>query len=162
MVGRALFSSNIAEWETPAALFKVLDDEFQFTLDAAATEKNRKCKQFLADAFAEPVAGWGVKSKGGNIYLNPPYGRNAVDWVARAYEESRDGPVVVMLLPARTDTRWFHQWGVQGNVRLLPGRLRFEIGGNTSLQAAPFPSMLIIFDRKTKPSIEAWNWRRGE
>lgn len=142
-----VFSSKSDEWETPDELFARLSEEFNFTLDAAATRDNRKVQMYLGpdhdntrfrDALAIPY--W--PAEGGAIWLNPPYsmvGR----FVEKAVIEATKGQTVVMLLPARTDTRWFHQYlynrpGVE--IRFLKGRLKFK-GGEHS---APFPSMIVV------------------
>lgn len=142
-----LFMSSSREWETPEWLFNVLNDEFSITLDLAASKINAKCKKYYdeaMDAFKQPWTGV--------CWLNPPYGREVTQWVEKAYKEAVElhNCVVVMLLPARTDTRWFHSYiwdslacapkkGVQ--IRFIPSRLKF-VGANS---AAPFPSMVIVF-----------------
>ena len=112
---------------------------YHFTLDAAATTENAKCQRFFTkedDALAQD---WG----GEIVWCNPPYGRSIRKWVKKAYEESRKpGTKVVMLLPARTDTAWFHDYAKKGNVVFIRGRLRF--GGAQS--NAPFPSILVVFE----------------
>ena len=136
LVNKALFSSATDEWETPIALFDGLDVEFRFELDVCATAQNAKCEQFYTrevDGLSQP---WN-----GTCWMNPPYGRDIGRWVKKAYESSRDGAIVVCLLPARTDTRWWHDYVMRGEVRLLRGRLRF---GNAT-NSAPFPSAVVVF-----------------
>lgn len=144
MVDAALFSSQTGEWETPQDRFDEWDKEFRFTLDAAATRQNAKCRRWYTmrgDALAKP---WPDR-----VWLNPPYGRGVGQWVEKARRESLKGSLVVCLLPARTDTRWFHDhvWPDKAEVRFLKGRLRF--GG--SKNPAPFPSMLVIFHPYGRP-----------
>jgi len=78
---------------------------------------------------------------GYRVYCNCPYGREISKWVKKAYEENKKGVFVVMLLPARTDTKWFHDYIYnQHEIRFIKGRLKF----NDGKQSAPFPSMLVI------------------
>ena len=78
--------------------------------------------------------------------MNPPYGRTIGLWMKKAYEESCNGALVVCLVPARTDTKWWHDYSMKGEVIFLRGRLKF--GGHKN--SAPFPSAIIIFDKETK------------
>lgn len=146
MVDKILFSSDSTEWETPDNLFKLLDKEFNFTLDPAATSKNAKCTEFFTIEDNGLVKSW----NGHTVFLNPPYGRGnkkrgipgIEKWVEKAYKESLEGTTVVCLLPVRTCTKWFHDWVVnKSEIRFLKGRLRFK-GAKSS---APFPSMICIF-----------------
>jgi phage N-6-adenine-methyltransferase len=142
-----VFSRKSDEWETPDALFELLSAEFHFTLDAAATRANRKCSLYLGPDHEHPalrdaltVAWTGAGS--GAVWLNPPYSRVA-EFVAKAAAEQQHGVTSVLLLPARTDTRWFHAHLYQKpgvEVRFLKGRLRFKGGANS----APFPSMVVV------------------
>lgn len=137
-----LFSSATSEWETPQDLFDQMNDEFHFDVDACATPQNAKCDLYYTaadDGLAEPWRGV--------CWCNPPYGRDVGRWVAKAAESAREGAVVVMLLPARTDTRWFHDYIYhRAEVRFIRGRLKF--GG--SKNSAPFPSMIVIFKEERK------------
>lgn len=132
-----LFSSAKDDWETPAWLFGLLDAEFNFTLDAAANPANTKCARYWTqedDGLAQPWEG--------QVWCNPPYSRGVGVWIAKAAAEAAKGATVVLLLPARTDTRWFHDHVLgTAEVRLVKGRLKF--GGAES--AAPFPSMVCIW-----------------
>lgn len=137
-----LFSSASVEWETPQDLFDKLDAEFHFTLDVCATRKNAKCKTFIAKNSLDHD--WSNDI----CWMNPPYGRVIGDWVAKAAATMEEGGRVVALLPARTDTRWWHNhiWNERGprygvQVRFLKGRLKF--GG--SKNSAPFPSCVVVF-----------------
>lgn len=140
------FSSDQTEWETPPELFKLLDTEFHFTLDAAARIENRKCKFFIDPEQNAFHTRWSKLSEGMPVWLNPPYGREVGRWVKRAWEQSTEGEgcTVVLLLPARTDTRWFHDFCVRGEVRFLRGRLKFLERGERR-DAAPFPNMVVVF-----------------
>jgi phage N-6-adenine-methyltransferase len=148
MVAPALFSSAKEDWATPQPLFDRIAEEFHFGLDAAASDSNRKVEPWLKDGALE--ANWGELSGGGDVWLNPPYGREIGKWVGKAAQTARDGVIVVCLLPARTDTRWWHAhvWderydrprdGVE--IRFLKGRVRF-VGAKAG---APFPSVVVIF-----------------
>lgn len=131
------FMSHSNEWETPQDLFDELNREFGFTLDVAATEQNAKCARFYDRAQDGLTQPWD-----GVCWCNPPYGREIAKWVKRAAEVSS---TVVMLLPARTDTRWFHDYIYgKAEIRFIRGRLRFS-GATVN---APFPSMIVIFDRR--------------
>lgn len=137
MKTEVLFSSATDEWETPQDLFDDLNREFHFTLDACATAQNAKCKRYYTKSEDGLEMPWD-----GVVWCNPPYGRTVGKWVKKAYDAAKDGAVVVMLLPARTDTRWFHDYIYEkAEVRFLRGRLRF--GGSAT--DAPFPNMVVIF-----------------
>lgn len=126
-------------WETPADLFAELDEEYGFTLDPCALPENAKCEKYFTPEDDGLSKNWG----GQRVFCNPPYGRGIERWVRKAWEETRQpGTLVVMLLPARTDTAWFHDYCLRdGDVRFLRGRLKF--GG--ARHNAPFPSMLVVF-----------------
>jgi len=134
-----MFSSATCEWATPMNLFSALNEEFHFGIDVCATPENAKCENF----FTEKVNGLAQKWGGyGTIWCNPPYGKEIGKWVQKAYETSKSGETVVMLLPARTDTQWFHDYIYgKAEIRFIRGRLKF--GG--SKYNAPFPSMIVIF-----------------
>ena len=137
----ALFSSNRMDWETPQHVFDELDQEFHFTLDAAASDSNHKVARYFTVETNALKQSWG----GETVFCNPPYGRQIGDWVAKASAEaSKPGTLVVLLVPARTDTRWWHDY-VQhrSEIRFLKGRLKFEHNKQPS-QSAPFPSAIII------------------
>lgn len=130
-------SSKTIEWETPQDFFDKLNKEFRFTLDVCARRENAKCRNYYSPGVDGLFQIWR-----GKCWMNPPYGRQIKDWVERAYNCSRYfGATVVCLLPARTDTRWFHDYCIKGEIRFIKGRLKF--GG--SKHNAPFPSMVVIF-----------------
>lgn len=145
MISQALFSSRRDDWETPQDFFRALDAEFHFTLDAAASAENAKCARYYTPQDDGLSKNWG-----GCCWCNPPYGRDVGRWVRKGLESAESGATVVMLLPARTDTRWFHEWIYgRAEVRFVRGRLHFS-GGDS----APFPSMVVIFrppERSDKP-----------
>ena len=135
----ALMSSKDMEWSTPQAFFDELDKEFHFTLDPCATKETAKCKDYYTkeqDGLAQDWAGH-------TVFCNPPYGRAIKDWVKKCYNESKKpNTTVVMLIPARTDTIYFHTYIYHiAEIRFIKGRLKF---GN-STNSAPFPSMIVVF-----------------
>ena len=136
-ISEALYSSQTDMWETPQDLFDELDKEFHFNLDVCATSENAKCNRYYTpeqDGLSQP---WD-----GTCWCNPPYGRDIGQWVRRALFASVGGATVVMLLPARTDTKWFHDYIYKrAEIRFVKGRLKF---GN-SKNSAPFPSMVVVF-----------------
>lgn len=138
-----MFSSRTGEWETPQRLFEQLDRTYSFTLDACATAENAKCAKYYTpeeDGLAQPWEG--------RVWCNPPYGREIGKWVKKAWESTRSGATVVMLLPARTDTKWFHRYLYgKAELRFLEGRIKFSGSRNS----APFPSMVAVFTPKVKP-----------
>ena len=142
MITTGLMSSNSSEWETPQNLFNELDAEFHFTLDPCATPENAKCDQYITKEFDGLGISWSDYS--GGIFMNPPYGREIGKWIKKAWEESQKGALVVCLLPARTDTKWFHDYCIRGEIRFLRGRLYFT-DQNGKNGRAPFPSMIVIF-----------------
>lgn len=138
-----MFSSKTDQWATPQDFFDELNNEFHFVLDVAADETNHKCAEYYDKATDGLSQSW---VRDGPVYCNPPYGREIGKWVQKAYEESCRGGVVVMLLPARTDTKWFHEYIYgRAEVRFLKGRLKF----GDSKNSAPFPSMVVIFSKST-------------
>ena len=135
-----MFSSKKDLWETPQEFFGELDREFHFDLDVCALPENAKCARYYTpeqDGLSQPWRGV--------CWCNPPYGREISSWVRRGFLAAVCGATVVMLLPARTDTRWFHEYIYgKAEVRFIKGRLKF--GG--SKNSAPFPSMVVIFRPK--------------
>jgi site-specific DNA-methyltransferase (adenine-specific) len=132
------FSSATDEWATPDEIFAALAREFDFTLDPCATPENARCGRF----FTRAVDGLSQSWSGETVFMNPPYGRKIGEWMRKAYESAAlEGATVVCLVPARTDTRWWHTYVMRGEIRLLRGRLCF---GN-AVSAAPFPSAIVLF-----------------
>lgn len=137
MINKGLFTSKTDEWETPISLFNSLDAIWHYGLDPCATRENAKCPKFYTKEDNGLNMDW---SRWGPVFMNPPYGRDVGLWIKKAWETSRKGTTVVCLLPARTDTAWFHDYCLKGKVEFLRGRLRF--GGKGP---APFPSMIVTF-----------------
>lgn len=133
------FSSQSNEWETPQTLFDRLHHEFAFTLDAAATRANAKCPRF----FTCETDGLSQSWAGERVWCNPPYGREIGKWIEKA--ATSGAVLVVMLIPARTDTKAWHEYIFgKAEIRFLPGRIKFlQSGGATN--PAPFPSAIIVF-----------------
>jgi phage N-6-adenine-methyltransferase len=134
---KTLVPAKRHDWETPQALFDELDAEFHFEVDVCATHANAKCSQF----YTEGVDGLRVSWRRRMCWMNPPYGRKIVLWLKKAYEESLAGATVVCLVPAKTDTRWWHEYCMKGEIRFIKGRLNF-VGCKHN---APFPSAIVIF-----------------
>ena len=137
--GAVGFSSKSGEWDTPQGFFDKLDKQFNFTLDPCATEASTKCTKY----FTEEDDGLAQSWKGHTVFCNPPYGRHIGEWLKKAYAESRQhNTLVVMLVPSRTDTKWWHDYVMRAKeVHLVRGRLKF---GNSD-NAAPFPSAVVVF-----------------
>jgi len=136
----ALFASGSDVWETPQAFFNELNNEFHFTLDACALPENAKCKLYFTPETDGLVQDW----CGHTVFVNPPYGRKKALWVEKCYKESlKTNTNVVLLIPARTDTVYFHRfiYKTAKEIRFVKGRLKF----GDSRNSAPFPSMVIIF-----------------
>lgn len=131
-----MMSSTTDLWETPQDFFDELDREFHFDLDVCATAENCKCSKFFSKADDGLTKEWK-----GICWMNPPYGREIGKWVKKAYESSLSGATVVCLIPARTDTKWFHDYCIYGEIRFIRGRLKFGKSNNS----APFPSAVVIF-----------------
>ena len=127
------------DWETPPALFSLYNDEFRFNLDAAANARNAKCRAFLSKDSLHPEQWWT-----GRVWLNPPYGKQIGEWVKKACLEVRAGhaEVAVCLVPARTDSWWWHDYAEPfAEKRFIRGRIKF-VGAPYN---APFPSAVLIF-----------------
>jgi phage N-6-adenine-methyltransferase len=131
------FSSKTCLWETPQDFFDELNREFGFTLDVCALPENAKCQRYFTPAEDGLKQEWR-----GVCWCNPPYGREIGEWVEKAREAALAGATVVCLLPARTDTAWWHNHVMEATeVRFVRGRLRFGGGENS----APFPSAVVVF-----------------
>ena len=134
-----MFSSATDNWATPQNFFDKLNAEFHFDLDVCADESNHKCDTYHTKEQDGLTMPWK-----GIVWCNPPYGRESGSWVRKALFASVGGATVVMLIPARTDTKWFHDYIYKRDnveVRFVKGRLKV---GN-SKNSAPFPSMVVVF-----------------
>jgi phage N-6-adenine-methyltransferase len=135
-INQGMFTSNRDDWETPEDLFRQYDDRFHFTLDVCATAKTAKCERYFTKEQNALVQDW----TGERCWCNPPYGRTIGDFVKKAAESKA---LTVMLIPARTDTKWFHIYiYMHRPIEFIKGRIRF-VGAEST---APFPSMIVIFD----------------
>jgi site-specific DNA-methyltransferase (adenine-specific) len=135
-----MYSSKTEEWATPQAFFDTLNAVFHFTLDPCATPDNTKCAKFYTKEQNGLLQDWG----GERVFCNPPYGKVIADWVRKCSEEAKKpNTIVVALLPARTDTRYFHEYIYRKakDDQFVKGRLKF----GDCKSAAPFPSMVVIF-----------------
>lgn len=130
------FSSDRDTWATPREFYAGLLDEFPFELDVCALPENAKSERYFTPEIDGLKQDWS-----GICWMNPPYGRQIGQWMKKAYESSRGGSTVVCLVPARTDTRWWHDFAMKGEIRFIKGRLKFEGAEHN----APFPSALVIF-----------------
>lgn len=144
-ISETLYSSRSDLWETPQDFFEKLNEEFHFDLDVCAIPENAKCERFYSpeqDGLLQPWIG--------NVWCNPPYGRDIAKWIDKAQNEiKQNANVIVLLVHARTDTRWFHDYLYNKpnvELRFVKGRLKFGGGRNS----APFPSMVAILRRDGK------------
>lgn len=130
------FSSKTDDWQTPPEFFKKLDRIFGFTLDPCASASNAKCVRYYTMADDGLSKSW----DGERVFMNPPYGRDIGNWMRKASEAKA---LVVCLVPARTDTQWWHDYVVAAgaHVTYLRGRLKFGRG----LAPAPFPSAIVVY-----------------
>ena len=143
MINKGLFSSNTELWATPQAFYDQLNQEFGFTLDPCALPDNAKCAKFFTPEDDGLAQDW----SGERVFCNPPYGRKIAAWVKKCHDEAQKGAFVVMLIPARTDTSYFHDYIYhKAEIRFVRGRLKF---GNAE-QGAPFPSMVVIYNKESK------------
>lgn len=134
----AHFSSKTDMWATPQAFFDKYDAIYRFDLDVCASAENAKCEHY----FTEEQDGLGHDWTGrGNCWMNLPYGREIIHWMQKAYESSLAGATVVCLVPARTDTKWWHEYAMRGEIEFIRGRLKFGDAKNS----APFPSAVVVF-----------------
>ncbi len=138
------FSSQSSDWETPSDFFNRLRGEFRFTLDVCATDENAKCTAYYTEEHNALTKRW-YRAVAPHCWawMNPPYGREIKHWVQKAALQNALGLSIVCLLPARTDTKWFHDhvFGTCQELRLVKGRLKFGSHRNS----APFPSMVAIY-----------------
>lgn len=131
------FSSVTDLWSTPQEFYDNLNSVHGFTLDVCATKQNAKCAEYFTKAEDGLSQVWS-----GVCWMNPPYGREIKSWMRKAYESSLTGAKVVCLVPSRTDTAWWHDYVIRGEVTFIRGRLKFGDATNS----APFPSAVVIFN----------------
>lgn len=141
MINEGLFTSKTDNWATPQAFFDKLNDKYNFTLDVCADMSNRKCELYYS------ISDNGLEQDWSNnvVWCNPPYGKYIKFWIEKAANEAENETKIVMLLPARTDTRYFHDFiynNPRAKIEFIKGRLKF----GDSKNSAPFPSMIVIFN----------------
>lgn len=136
MVDAVHFSSKTIYWSTPQWLFDALDKEFGFSLDVCATPENAKCEQYFTEDDNALLKDWGDNV----CWMNPPYGSAIADFMCAAHRAANNGATVVCLVPARTDTAWWHKHAMKHEIRFLRGRLKF----GDSEDSAPFPSAVVV------------------
>lgn len=141
MNNELMFSSKTDVWSTPIDFFNALDKLFNFRLDVCALPENAKCQIYFTPEVDGLKQDWTGQ---GNVWMNPPYGREISKWIEKAYLSSKQGATVVCLIPARTDTRYWHDYCVKGEIYFVRGRLKF---GNAE-SCAPFPSAVVCFRPK--------------
>jgi phage N-6-adenine-methyltransferase len=147
-----MFSNKNNCWCTPKDFFKELDQEFRFNLDPCCTHKSALCDKHFTPDEDGLKQDWG----GYNVFVNPPYGREIGKWVKKCFDESKKhNTTIVLLIPARTDTKYFHEYILnKAEIRFIKGRLKFidldfkGLEENRKLPPAPFPSMVVIFRGK--------------
>jgi phage N-6-adenine-methyltransferase len=135
------FSSATDLWFTPQSFFNKYNEIYKFELDVCAIPENAKCEKYFTPEIDGLKQEWN-----GICWMNPPYGRTIKHWVKKAYESSVNGATVVCLLPARTDTSWWHDYCIKGEIEFIRGRLKF----GDSKNSAPFPSAVVIFTPMVK------------
>jgi len=143
-MNKILFSSDKEDWETPQDFFDNLNNEFHFTLDPCASKYNHKCDKY----FTTKENGLDQDWSNNIVFCNPPYGRKIYKWIEKAYNEFQKGnTTIVLLIPSRTDTKYFHDFLYNKRnieLRFIKGRLRFS----NSNSCAPFPSLVVIMKNK--------------
>lgn len=138
-----MFSSATDQWATPQAFFDEWDAIFRFDLDVCADSRNAKCWRYFSEQDNGLYQVWAPN----RCWMNPPYGREIGRWMQKAYDESQKGATVVCLVPARTDTAWWHDYAMKGTITFIRGRLKFGDATNS----APFPSAVVVFYPPGKP-----------
>jgi phage N-6-adenine-methyltransferase len=147
MSKQAMFTSKTDLWATPRGFFDRLNSVFRFDLDVCALPENAKCERFFTPADDGLAQNWR-----GNCWMNPPYGRTIGAWVEKAYRSAKEnGATVVCLLPARVDTRWWHDFCAHGEVHFVKGRLKF----GAATDSAPFPSAVVVFRPTVAEALSA-------
>jgi len=143
------FESSEKDWETPSEIFDPLDKEFGFTLDVCASDNNAKCERFFTIDDDGLTQRWD-----GVCWMNPPFGQKK-QWAEKAYVESLYGATVVCLLPARTNTNWWHEFCMKGEVRFIQGRPKFS----DAKHGLPQPLAIVIFGPDAnKGQMSSWTW----
>ena len=144
MINNGLFTSKTDQWATPQNFFDKLNAQYNFELDVCADKTNHKVKKYYDEQDNGLIQPWAPY----RCWMNPPYGRVIGHWMKKAYDESQLGALVVCLVPARTDTKWWHDYAMRGGgVEFIRGRLKF----GDSKNSAPFPSAVVVFKPFSNP-----------
>ena len=148
-LNRGVYSSFSGDWATPFQLIEALRTEFPFTLDACASPETA-----ISDQWFGTENGKGPTEWAGVVWCNPPYGKGVDEWIEKAIDQSQRGATVVLLLPARTDTKWFHELALPfaAEIRFLRGRLSFRLIGKRVDGRAPFHPSFSSSVRKSSNS----------
>ena len=151
------------DWQTPREVFDALNEEFRFTLDAAASDHNHLCERYLTEAEDGLRSDW----LDNVVFLNPPYGKGLEDWVKKCANASEMGATVVALLPSAVDTKWFRfAYATASEVRIVVGRVPFvRLDGKPSANTGG--SLIVIWragwrhwdTRQGPPKVRLWDWR---
>ena len=136
--------SRGSDWSTPQDLFDELNKEFRFNLDVCASDWNAKCKSYITKEIDGLGEDWGRNA----CWMNPPYGKVLNEWMKKAYESAKNGATVVCLVPSATDTAWWHDYAMKGEIRYLRGRPRFQTKEGTWQQTFS-PSVIVVLSLKT-------------
>jgi phage N-6-adenine-methyltransferase len=141
-----MFSSKTDLWATPQNFFDKLHMVFRFETDVCALPQNAKCERFFTPEMDGLAQEWV-----GSCWMNPPYGREIGKWVEKAFRAAKEnGATVVCLLPARVDTRWWHDYCAKGEIHFVKGRLRF----GDCRDSAPFPSAVVVFRPRVSDALQ--------
>lgn len=159
-----LLKSSSDEWETPQEVFNYLNGVYKFTLDAASTPQNAKCAEFYTQHQNALIQPWD-----GRVFLNPPYSKgNQYRFIEKAINEVRNNSkceIVVALVPARTDTKLWHDliFKNASEVIFIKGRLKFlnPNNPNSSGNSSTFPSCVVVLEPQLKPSVVFKTWEIG-
>lgn len=142
-VNQSWFNRSKIEYETPPEIFDPLNKEFGFTLDVCADESNHKCSEYFTREQNGLANDWS-----GVCWMNPPFGREMKKWIIKAYNEFLKGSTVVCLVPARTNTAWWHDYCMKGEVRFIRGEVTF-VGCSNGLW---LPMAIVIFQHGAQPN----------
>jgi site-specific DNA-methyltransferase (adenine-specific) len=134
--------SRGSDWATPQDLFDSLNAQYKFTLDPCASDWNAKCKKYFTEKDNGLMKDW----KKNVVFMNPPYGKALNDWMKKAYASYLGGATVVCLVPSATDTAWWHDYAMKGEIVFLRGRPRF-VTPEGNWQQTFSPSVLVIFKK---------------
>lgn len=158
MISRGLMSSDKQDWETPMEFVHLVEDYLfdgkPFILDCCCYPETAKAPVFYTEADDALTRQWNYS----RVWMNPPYGRAIPEWLAYAHKQSEKyGITVVCLVPARPDTKWFHEIACLGKIIFLKRRIRFLQQGK-DVGSPAFPSMLVVFDGTT--GFDTWDWQK--